>query len=277
MQPIGRDAAAAEIAPASEPRMAALEPVYYRTDGPYAGGEPFFYDVEQFPAAVAVRAAWQQIRAEYEENVLRRQDHVVDVFNPLGPKISGWRSVNFQTYLWRYHTAWRSFPRTVALLESIPNLTSAFINVLEPHSAVPIHNGDSNGVVRFHLGLDVPAGDVALRVGSETRQCRNGQILGFCDAHEHEAWNRSDRRRVVFIFDVMRPEYAARTKSICANTLAATAVAWLENRTGSGPLPQPARNGLRRAVGLGFRAWLPLQRRQWRELGGSSGSSRRRS
>jgi ornithine lipid ester-linked acyl 2-hydroxylase len=253
-----------------------MERPYYRTDGPYQGNAPYFYDLALFPWAQRVRDSWQTIRSEYEENVRRRRDHVVDVFNPLGPKISGWRSVNFQTYLWRYHRAWRSFPVTVALLESIPNLTSAFINVLEPHSAVPVHHGDSNTVVRFHLGLDVPAGDVAVRVGPETRRCSNGHMMAFCDAHEHEAWNATDERRVVFIFDVLRPEYGDQTRTICANTLAATAVAWLENRTGRGPLPQTARSALRRTIGLGFGLWLPVQRRQWRELGGISPSSSRR-
>src|SRR5262249_5261877 len=79
------------------------EAPYYRTDGPYIGNQPHFYDVERFLAALRVRERWRMIRDEYAENVARGADHVVDVFNPTGPKIPGWRSVNFQTYLWRYH------------------------------------------------------------------------------------------------------------------------------------------------------------------------------
>lgn len=244
----------AETAPGLEP-----EAPYYRTDGPYQGCAPHFYDAALFPAAERVRRSWGAIRDEYEANVRRGTDHVVDVFNPTGPKIPGWRSVNFQTYLWRYHRARRAFPETVRLLESIPQLTSAFINVLEPHSAVPVHVGDSNAIVRFHLGLDVPAGDCGVRVGPETRQCGTGQMLAFCDAHEHEAWNATGERRVVFIFDLMRPEYADRTRLICANALAAAAVVWVETRTGVGPLPRPMRNGLRRALSAAFYVGTPAR------------------
>lgn len=242
--------------------MLLLEPPYYRTDGRYIGRAPHFYDVEQFPAALRVRDAWRAIRAEYEENVRRGTDRVVDVFNPTGPKIPGWRSVNFQTYLWRYHAARRAFPATVALIDSIPNLTSAFINVLEPRSAVPPHDGDSNAIVRFHLGLDVPPGDCSLRVGDETRRCANGQMLAFCDAHDHAAWNATDERRVVFIFDVMLPEFRDRQWTICANALAAAAVVWFETRSRIGPLPMRLRAALRRTLGVGFNLYLPLQRRR---------------
>jgi hypothetical protein len=247
-------------------RSLLLEPPYYRTDGAYRGRAPYFYDVEQFPSALRVRDAWQAIRAEYEANVRRGADHVKDVFNPTGPKISGWRSVNFQTYLWRYHEARRDFPATVALLDSIPELTSAFINLLEPRSAIPAHDGDSNGIVRFHLGLDVPAGDCGLRVGPETRRCATGQMLAFCDAHDHEAWNATDERRVVLIFDLMLPEFRDREWTICANVLAAAAVVWCETRTGIGRLPIGVRTALRRTLGLGFGFCLPLQRRRLGEF-----------
>ncbi len=237
-----------------------LEAPYYRTDGPYIGNQPHFYDVERFPAALRVRERWRMIRDEYAENVARGTDHVVDVFNPTGPKIPGWRSVNFQTYLWRYHRARRAFPKTVALLESIPNVTSAFINVLEPHSAIHAHGGDSQTVVRFHMGLDVPSGDCGVRVGPERRQCSNGNVLAFCDAHDHEAWNATDQRRVVFIFDVLRPEYASEKWTICGNALAGAAVVWFETRTGIGPLRPRLRTASRRALGAGFALLLPAQR-----------------
>src|SRR5438132_3247769 len=135
------------VTPSGTPR----ESVYYRTDGPYRGSAPCFYEVERFPWARRVRESWRVIRNEYEANVRRGTDHVVDVFNPTGPKVAGWRSVNFQTYLWRFHEARRSFPLTVGLLDTIPGLTSAFINVLEPNSIIPPHHGDSNTIMRCHL------------------------------------------------------------------------------------------------------------------------------
>ena len=261
----------------SDPAAAAAltaEPPYYRTDGGYRGTAPYFFDLDGCAWADLLRANWQAVRREYEDNVRRGRDHVVDVFNPAGPKVSGWRSVNFQTYLWRYPRARRAFPITVALLDAIPGLTSAFINVLEPRSSIPVHQGDSNTTVRFHLGLDVPGGDCAVRVGPETRRCHNGELLAFCDAHEHASWNATAERRVVLVFDVMLPADQRRLRWICANVLSATGVIWLETRarvlrraepltqptSTTLPFPAPIRTALRRAAGVAVYLWLPIQR-----------------
>lgn len=249
----------------SDPAAAAaptVEPPYYRTDGGYRGTAPYFFDLEACAWADLLCHNWQAVRREYEDNVRGGRDHVVDVFNPAGPKVSGWRSVNFQTFLWRYHRARRAFPVTVALLDSIPGLTSAFINVLEPGASIPAHQGDSQAILRCHLGLDVPAGDCGVRVGPETRRCANGMLLAFCDAHEHASWNATSQRRIVLLVDVMRPEYLAQRGSICANVLSATTVIWLEKHLRhQRPLPPWARTFLRRAIGWAFRLWLPIQRR----------------
>ncbi len=202
---------------------------------------------------------------------------MIDVFNPAGPKIPGWRSVNFQTYRWRFHRACASFPFTIGLLDSIPGLTSAFINVLEPNSSIPAHCGDSNTIMRCHLGLDVPSGDCGVRVGAETRQCANGTLLAFSDAHEHASWNATTERRIVLVFDVMLPEYRDEERWICASVLSSIAVVWLEanlrisqraksleiRKAGrTVPFPRPVRTALRRAIGLGFYLWLPIQHRR---------------
>ena len=253
------------------------ESVYYRTDGPYRGDAPCFYDVEDFPWARRIRDGWRAIRTEYEGNVRRGTDHVVDVFNPTGPMVTGWRSVNFQTYLWQFPEARRAFPLTVGLLDTVPGLTSAFINVLEPNSVIPAHHGDSNTIIRCHLGLDVPSGDCGVRVGPESRQCSNGALIAFSDAHEHTSWNATGERRVVLVFDVMLPEYRDHERWICANVLAGVAVIWLEahlrifqraksyeiRKVGrTVPFPRSIRTALRRGIGFGFHLALLLKRRR---------------
>ena len=55
------------------------------------------------------------------------------------------------------------------------------------------------------MPLIVP-GDCGLRVGNEIRAWREGKLLIFDDSFEHEAWNRSDRTRVVLLFEIWRPE-----------------------------------------------------------------------
>ena len=42
----------------------------------------------------------------------------------------------------------------------------------------------------------------------------------FCDAQRHTAFNNTDQRRFICIFDVIRPEYAAQTNHVCRWVLA---------------------------------------------------------
>ena len=47
----------------------------------------------------------------------------------------------------------------------------------------------------------------ALRVGPETRSWQVGKTLVFCDATEHEAWNRGHQQRVVLLLDFRNPKF----------------------------------------------------------------------
>jgi aspartate beta-hydroxylase len=66
------------------------------------------------------------------------------------------------------------------------------------------HRGVTNTRVVAHLPLIVPP-DCALRVGDEEHAWQEGRVVVFDDTYEHEAWNRSDRIRVVLIFDLWNP------------------------------------------------------------------------
>lgn len=66
------------------------------------------------------------------------------------------------------------------------------------------HRGVTNSRLVGHLPLLVPP-DCALNVGGEVHEWREGRAVVFDDTYEHEAWNRSDRTRVVLIFDIWNP------------------------------------------------------------------------
>ena len=72
---------------------------------------------------------------------------------------------------------------------------------MDPHSAIRTHEGYPGEVLRCHLGLIVPPGDCAIRVGSEQRRWEEGKCLVFNDRVEHEAWNRTSGARVVLLID----------------------------------------------------------------------------
>jgi aspartate beta-hydroxylase len=66
------------------------------------------------------------------------------------------------------------------------------------------HRGVTNTRLVGHLPLLVPP-DCALNVGGEMHEWQEGRAIVFDDTYEHEAWNRSDRTRVVLIFDIWNP------------------------------------------------------------------------
>ena len=105
----------------------------------------------------------------------------------------------------------RRCPATMKALEAVPlsrigaRTPSVFFSRLEPGPHIPAHTGMLNMRLLCHLPLIVPEG-CWLRVGNETREWRDGELLIFDDSIEHEALNPSDKVRIVLIFDIWRPE-----------------------------------------------------------------------
>jgi len=102
-------------------------------------------------------------------------------------------------------------PRTMEALASLPQphqskrTPVALFSCLKPNTRIPPHVGVSNARLLVHLPLIVPP-KCAFRVGAQTREWREGEAFVFDDSIEHEAWNLSDRLRVVLICDVWHPD-----------------------------------------------------------------------
>jgi aspartyl/asparaginyl beta-hydroxylase (cupin superfamily) len=117
-------------------------------------------------------------------------------------------------------------PKTVAALDSVPlaradgRTPSVLFSLLRPGARIPAHTGLINTRLICHLPLIVPEG-CGFRVGNETRPWVEGETLIFDDTIEHEAWNESDRLRVVLLFDIWRPELSPDERDLVAAMLAA--------------------------------------------------------
>lgn len=93
-------------------------------------------------------------------------------------------------------------PFTLSLIRRhVPRTGVICFSVLDPLTEIHPHEGRAGDYLRCHLGLDVPAGDCALRIGDETRPWEAGKTLVFDDRTRHCAWNRTDRARAVLLFD----------------------------------------------------------------------------
>lgn len=157
------------------------------------------HDPAAFPFAAALAARWREIHAEY----LGIRDRLVDWIEPelYG---QGWKV--FGLYDFPHgapiadHVA--LCPVTASLVaRHVPAHGAAGFSVLQPGTRIKPHVGYAGRFLRFHLGLDVPAGDCALRVGERTVSWHNGAPLVFDDRGEHEAWNLTERDRAILLVD----------------------------------------------------------------------------
>jgi aspartate beta-hydroxylase len=124
-------------------------------------------------------------------------------------------------------------PVTAAALDELPlarvpdHGPEVLFSVFSPGTHLLPHCGVTNTRVVGHLPLLVPE-NCALRVGGEEHHWREGEVVVFDDTYEHEAWNRSDRTRVVMIFDLWNPFLSQAERA----ALSAIVVAMGEFRAG---------------------------------------------
>jgi len=105
-------------------------------------------------------------------------------------------------------------PITASILSEIPllegcSLGYCYFSVLLPGTHILPHFGVSNVKLRLHLGLNIPSRDseiCAIKVGGETRTWEEGKVMLFDDSFQHEAYNRSDKERIVLLCDIWHPE-----------------------------------------------------------------------
>ncbi|HET6963341.1 MAG TPA: aspartyl/asparaginyl beta-hydroxylase domain-containing protein [Acidimicrobiales bacterium] len=170
-----------------------------------------FLPTDTFDWIPGLEAEWQTIRAELDE-VLSYRDQLpnfqdISIDQASITDDDGWKTYFFFAYGFRSDANCARCPRTAALLERIPGVTTAFFSILSPGKHIGEHRGPWRGVLRYHLALKVPepASAAGITVGGETAQWEEGRSLLFDDGYEHWAWNDTDGVRVVLFVDVIRP------------------------------------------------------------------------
>ncbi|MCW4629713.1 MULTISPECIES: aspartyl/asparaginyl beta-hydroxylase domain-containing protein [Marinomonas] len=231
--------------------------------GRYISDDPFFFDEKDFEWTQTLKDNWHIIRDEMLALLQEHPEKLKPYFSKnlvFPPK--HWKTTGFFFWNWRIHKNCRRCPKTTAILESIPNLTGGNLSILEPGANINPHQGDTNAHVKVHIGLSIPKGlpDCGFQVGDEIRGWKEGELLLFCDAHRHTAWNHSDERRLVFIIDVIRPEFAHKKQSICVNVLATSMLQLLyQNVSWLNRLPGKTHHVLHFLIRNVLRLVLPIQ------------------
>lgn len=198
-----------------------------------------FFPNTLFDWVERVEAATDTIRAELEAVLAAEQEFIPYVQKGEAGSAPGsvWSRLNHRRdwgayFLFnqgeRVARHCEACPQTAALLDSLPLVRipgrgpTAFFSRLKPGTHIPPHHGATNTRSIVHLPLIVPP-DCAIRVGNHVHAWQPGRVVVFDDTMEHEAWNRSDRERVVLIFDVWNPFMDARERELVAALTAAAA------------------------------------------------------
>lgn len=90
-------------------------------------------------------------------------------------------------------------PRTADAIVAVPGMQNAGFSLFLPGTHLYPHRGELAGVLRAHLPLLVPAGDVGIRAGGELRRWQPGRCLILDDTFEHDAWNHGNGPRVLLL------------------------------------------------------------------------------
>jgi beta-hydroxylase len=158
-----------------------------------------FPGVDRFPFMRELETRWREIYAEFLSVQQHTTDYVETRLYDQGWQVFGLWNLPHREPL---SGATDRCPRTASLIERfVPSHGAVAFSILQPGTRIRPHRGKEGPYLRAHLGLEVPAGDCAIRVEDQTRGWEAGRALVLDDRLEHEAWNLTPQRRVVLLFD----------------------------------------------------------------------------
>jgi aspartyl/asparaginyl beta-hydroxylase (cupin superfamily) len=191
------------------------------SQGDYTGDEPAFLEPEQFEWAVSIEKNYDLIYKELQAYLKTNQPLQAYFNTNMVSKQGGWKTISLMAWGVNYYRKIKQFPQTMKVVQEVPGLVSVSFNLLEPNSDIKSHYGDTNAIFRCHFGLSIPGRlpEIGFKVKNEERAWEKGQLLFFCDAHRHQAWNHTNEARFILLFDVIRPEFKTKKNRVCATVL----------------------------------------------------------
>jgi hypothetical protein len=161
------------------------------------------------PAGIALAADLESHFGEISEEILALDP---SRFAPESERIhrtGDWDVVFLYERGRRHDDVCAACPTTTRIIEGPGAMRTAagliYVSRMRPGTHIEAHRGPTNLRLRCHLGVTVPDGDCAIRVGNHSERWTEGRCLVFDDSFEHEAWNHTNDDRIVLIVDVWHP------------------------------------------------------------------------
>jgi ornithine lipid ester-linked acyl 2-hydroxylase len=177
-----------------------------------------FYTIDDFPQFKILEENYEKILNEFllvtEERRKKKMEY--DLFQPWVEKNlyeesneEGWDVAPLMIGGNIIEDRCKKFPILHELTSKIKGIVSISFSLLKPGTHIVPHKGYddySERVLRYHMGLIVPVGDVGIRVERDIKKWEEGKSFIFDDFLIHEAWNFSEKDRVVLIIDFLKEE-----------------------------------------------------------------------
>lgn len=201
------------------------EKLWFGTSGtPYNRNNTRYYNVSDYSWASGIEQEWPTLKEEISKFIKEQDSLFISNENTYAglANVKGWHSMSSLFWgLKTQDTFAKNCPKTYAALKKIPGIISISFSKLEPQSKISKHHGETNAIMRCHLGIEVPDGlpNCGISVDSEDKGWIEGKWLFFNDAQEHYAWNLTEKRRILIIIDIIRPEFVHLKNLICARSL----------------------------------------------------------
>ncbi len=174
-------------------------------------GDTPVLDTAHFPEFKVLEENWRDVLGEVRDILKFREQvpkfHEVSAYQKKISKDDDWRTFFLYGFGTKLKRNCAQAPKTAAMLETIPNLQTAWFSILAPGAHIPPHKGVTKGIVTCHLGLIVPKDREKCRLRVEDEYCtwQEGKIFVFDDTYRHEVTNNTDEERVVLLWHVDRP------------------------------------------------------------------------
>jgi beta-hydroxylase len=168
-----------------------------------------FLDLASFPELNILRENWEIIRDEalhlYQKGYISTSEKYDDIgFNSFFRR--GWKRFYLKWYGKPLSSAVTLCPKTLALLEGIPNINAVMFALLPKHSFLFKHRDPYAGSLRYHLGLLTPnSADCKIYVDGESYYWRDGHDVLFDETYVHHAENKTEHDRIILFCDIQRP------------------------------------------------------------------------
>jgi hypothetical protein len=232
----------------------------------YHGKMPCFPPIEAFPEMNPLQENWEAIRDEILDFEKRNGPiyGMSALSSPAETAGNVWSTINLMSYLMLYHKNRKNFPFLCSLTDKIPNIVTVTISVLAPNMVIKPHYGDTNGIIRAHLGLIVPAPypELGIRVGDEERGWEDGKFICITVVNRHSVWSRSPKKRYILIVDFTPKIIEDKMVEICTKTLGSQTYIFLYHKLGFvKKLPESVAAFLCSFFAFLWRFYLPIQRR----------------